>query len=166
MESQLRLMDERFYELRGKLDTTRANQRYYVEKYRKQAKELRTKFTLIHGPRYTLDQVPIPDDTVMGAEIAQSVDFLGMGMNNGSVAAAAASPDVQPGKIRPSTGKASYGGSRNTTSVNPGEEGLNKQQLELLKASKQSSIKTKRAQSAPGTRRGGQKKANKHQVVT
>ena len=153
MENQLRLMDERYYELRGKLDTARANQRYYVEKFQKQAKDLRTKFTLIHGPRYTLDQVPIPDETTIGAEIARSVDFFGMGANNQSIVAE--SPDVHPGKIRPSTSKASFGRNGSPAAASHGEEGLNPQQLELLRASKQGSIKSKRAQSAPGGKRGG-----------
>lgn len=162
MESQLRLMDERYYELRGKLDTARANQRYYVEKYQKQAKVLRTKFTLIHGPRYTLDQVPIPDDTVIGAEVARSVDFFGMGVNNQSIMAE--SPEVQPGKIRPSTSKASLSRVVGPTQENRGEEGLNQQQLELLRASKSSTIKAKRAQSAPGTKRGGGTKGARREM--
>jgi len=44
LEGQLRLMDERFYELRMKLDTARNNQKHYVEKAQRTAKDLRKKF--------------------------------------------------------------------------------------------------------------------------
>jgi len=61
LEGQLRLMDERFYELRMKLDAARSNQKHYVEKAQKTAKELRKKFAVIHGPRHNLDDVVVPE---------------------------------------------------------------------------------------------------------
>jgi len=61
LEGQLRLMDERFYELRMKLDAARSNQKYYVEKAQKTAKDLRKKFAVIHGPRHKLDDIVVPE---------------------------------------------------------------------------------------------------------
>lgn len=158
MEGQLRLMDERFYELRGKLDSARHNQRFYVEKYKKEAKELRNKFTTIHGPRYNLDSVQVPE----GFEMQQSVDFFGTGQQQqqqqqyGSLDQ---SPEIQQGRVRPSTT------SRNNltgTDDIPGSQGMSSAQLELLRGSTGKKSSGGRAKTAPGGRRskGGNKKKN------
>ena len=59
LEGQLRLMDEKYYELRCKLDTARANQRHAVKRAEDIARDLRKKFTVIHGPRVALDSVVV-----------------------------------------------------------------------------------------------------------
>lgn len=152
MEGQLRLMDERFYELRGKLDSARHNQKYYVDKYKKEAKELRNKFTAIHGPRYNLDSVRVPE----GFEMQQSVDFFGTQQsqqNQQQYGSLDQSPEIQQGRVRPSTTSSRA----NLTGTNdiPGSQGMSNQQLELLRSSTGKKSTGGRAKTAPGGRRNG-----------
>lgn len=153
MEGQLRLMDERFYELRGKLDSARHNQRYYVEKYKKEAKELRNKFTAIHGPRYNLDSVRVPDTF----EMQQSVDFFSSApQQQQQLGSLDQSPDIQQGRVRPSTSsqRASVTGGKNEI---PGSQGMSNQQLEMLRGSTGKKTMGGRAKTAPGGKRSGDK---------
>ncbi len=60
LEDQLRLMDEKYLELRGKLDWARENGAKRVKKAEKIAAELRVKYALAGGTG-TLDNVPLPD---------------------------------------------------------------------------------------------------------
>jgi hypothetical protein len=163
MEGQLRMMDDRFYELRTKLDTARHNQRFYVEKYQKQCKDLRAKFTAIHGPRYSLDSVVVPEGYEVQKQQQQSaVDFFGTGdaqeqqMNSQS-------PNIGPGRVRPSTSNranSSSGGGKSSGNVNagtnaiPGSEGLSRTQMEMLRSGT-GKKSTGRASTAPGGKRRG-----------
>lgn len=75
LEDQLRLMDEKFLELRTKLDWARELGTKKVKKAEKTAKELRTKFALL-GNNSLLDNVPLPSiHTGMGMELSGHVSF-------------------------------------------------------------------------------------------
>lgn len=58
MEDQLRLMDEKYLELRTKLDWQREHSRKEIAKHKKVAQTLRSKFALMGGT-VLLDEVPI-----------------------------------------------------------------------------------------------------------
>lgn len=122
LEGQLRLMDDRFYEMRQKLDTARANQKTVVERAAKQVKELRKKFGVIHGPRHALDDVVVPElppfrdqenrdvNTNAGGNfnntgIITEFDYAGSGGGFGYAERSMVGGDVYvpPGKIRPGT---------------------------------------------------------------
>jgi len=60
LEDQLRLMDEKYLELRTKLDWARENSEKKVRSAVAKAKELRVKFALM-GNTMPLDKVPLPD---------------------------------------------------------------------------------------------------------
>jgi len=60
LEDQLRLMDEKYLELRTKLDWARDNSEKKVRAAVAKAKELRVKFALM-GNTMPLDKVPLPD---------------------------------------------------------------------------------------------------------
>jgi hypothetical protein len=60
LEDQLRLMDEKYLELRTKLDWARENSEKKVRTAVAKAKELRVKFALM-GNTMPLDKVPLPD---------------------------------------------------------------------------------------------------------
>merc|ERR1711991_392098 len=60
LEDQLRLMDEKYLELRSKLDWARENGARRVKKAEKLAADLRVKYALAGGTG-TLDNVPLPD---------------------------------------------------------------------------------------------------------
>lgn len=60
LEDQLRLMDEKYLELRTKLDWARENSEKKVRTAVAKAKELRVKFALL-GNTMPLDKVPLPD---------------------------------------------------------------------------------------------------------
>lgn len=87
LEDQLRLMDEKYLELRGKLDWARENSEKKIQQAQKKAKELRKKFALLgHG---ALDKVQLPglehgsastcapggSALEAGGSISSSVDF-------------------------------------------------------------------------------------------
>ena len=59
LEDQLRLMDEKYLELRTKLDYTRSSTSKKVMRARREASELRTKFALMSG-NLLLDNVDLP----------------------------------------------------------------------------------------------------------
>ena len=92
LEDQLRLMDEKYLELRTKLDWTRDNGNRRVLKAEKTAKELRMKFALAGGSSL-LDKLPLPDIFQSGAaaqsagEFMQSMDHYNQGMGISSSAA-------------------------------------------------------------------------------
>lgn len=58
LEDQLRLMDEKYLELRTKLDWQREYSRKEIAKHKKVAQNLRSKFALMGGS-VLLDEVPI-----------------------------------------------------------------------------------------------------------
>jgi len=60
LEDQLRLMDEKYLELRGKLDWARENGERKIRQAVNKAKELRVKFALL-GHNTPLDKIPLPD---------------------------------------------------------------------------------------------------------
>ena len=60
LEDQLRLMDEKYLELRTKLDWARENSEKKVRAAVAKAKELRVKFALM-GNTMPLDKIPLPD---------------------------------------------------------------------------------------------------------
>lgn len=60
LEDQLRLMDEKYLELRTKLDYARDLGAKKVKRAEQQAKELRVKFALSNNASMMLDQVPLP----------------------------------------------------------------------------------------------------------
>lgn len=65
LEDQLRLMDEKYLELRVKLDWARENGDKKVKKAQQQAKELRMKFTMLAGGT-SLDKISLPSLGQMG----------------------------------------------------------------------------------------------------
>ena len=152
LESQLRLMDERFYELRMKLDAARSNQKRYVKKAVDQAKTLRAKFTQAFGPRYQLDDVQLPASTKISSKRPatagvpstpqqvtniNSVSFAGLDRNDsiagGSGGIAPPEPafdpfttdfsHVTPGKIRPNMGSSGSSGKKSRPRTAPGGSG-------------------------------------------
>ena len=92
LEDQLRLMDEKYLELRTKLDWTRENGNKRVLKAEKTAKELRMKFALAGGASL-LDKMPLPEIFQSGpaahsaSEFMNSVDMYNQGMGVSSSAA-------------------------------------------------------------------------------
>lgn len=95
LEDQLRLMDEKYLELRGKLDWARENSEKKIQQAQRKAKELRKKFALLgHG---ALDKVQLPgidpgsvstfalgESVLEGSgSVASSVDF-GSSMGGGT----------------------------------------------------------------------------------
>ena len=92
LEDQLRLMDEKYLELRTKLDWTRENGNKRVLKAEKTAKELRMKFALAGGASL-LDKMPLPEIFQSGpaaqstADFMHSVDMYNQGMGVSSSAA-------------------------------------------------------------------------------
>jgi hypothetical protein len=58
LEDQLRLMDEKYLELRTKLDWQREHSRKEIAKHKKVAQMLRSKFALMGGT-ILLDEVPV-----------------------------------------------------------------------------------------------------------
>jgi hypothetical protein len=160
LEGQLRLMDERFFELRNKLDTARANQKHQVEKAERKAKELRKKFGVIHGPRHTLDEVVIPELPPFLNEnthpnvhtgIITEFDTVGVGFTEGSMVGG--DMYVPPGKIRPGTAAMALRQSQNGA-TDPHASLRENLQLrnEIKKAAKMrpSTAPPKRPQSAAG----------------
>ena len=65
LEDQLRLMDEKYLELRVKLDWARENGDKKVKKAQQQAKELRMKFTMLAGGT-SIDKISLPSLGQMG----------------------------------------------------------------------------------------------------
>ena len=65
LEDQLRLMDEKYMELRTKLDWTRLQSERTVKKSQEEARSLRTKFALMQG---TFSGGTILDNVEIGVE--------------------------------------------------------------------------------------------------
>ena len=61
LEDQLRLMDEKYLELRSKLDWTREIGAAKIKKAEKKAADLRVKYALTTNSTAVLDYVPLPD---------------------------------------------------------------------------------------------------------
>jgi len=72
LEDQLRLMDEKYLELRLKLDWARENGEKKVKKAQAAAKALRIKFTMLSGGSTSLDKIQLPS-------LSQSQSYLDMG---------------------------------------------------------------------------------------
>ena len=102
LEDQLRLMDEKYLELRTKLDWTRENGNRRVQKAEKTAKELRMKFALAGGSSL-LDKLPLPDIFQSGAGAQSASDFMqsmdhynqGMGISSSAAYGMGGSYDMQ-----------------------------------------------------------------------
>ena len=73
LEDQLRLMDEKYLELRTKLDYARENGAKKVQQAEKVSKELRMKFALA-GNSSMLDKVPLPSIFTNGSIAQQSTE--------------------------------------------------------------------------------------------
>ena len=69
LEDQLRLMDEKYLELRVKLDWARENGEKKVKKAQQQAKELRMKFTMLAGGSASIDKITLPSLSQMGSQV-------------------------------------------------------------------------------------------------
>jgi len=72
LEDQLRLMDEKYLELRLKLDWARENGEKKVKQAQAAAKALRIKFTMLSGGSASLDKIQLPS-------LSQSQSYLDMG---------------------------------------------------------------------------------------
>ena len=102
LEDQLRLMDEKYLELRTKLDWTRENGNRRVLKAEKTAKELRMKFALAGGSSL-LDKLPLPEIFQSGAGAQSQSDFMqsmdhynqGMGISSSAAFGMGGSYDMQ-----------------------------------------------------------------------
>eukprot|EP00605_Chrysophyceae_sp_TOSAG23-4_P000408 GSChrysophyteH1.ASY1.ANO1.464.1 assembled CDS len=68
LEDQLRLMDEKYLELRVKLDWARENGEKKVRKAQAAAKDLRMKFTMLTGGSTSLDKMTLPSLAQMGSQ--------------------------------------------------------------------------------------------------
>ena len=81
LEDQLRLMDEKYLELRGKLDWARENSEKKIQQAQRKAKELRKKFALLGGG--PLDKIQLPG--LEGGGSQTSVSFGGSMLEGSSV---------------------------------------------------------------------------------
>ena len=76
LEDQLRLMDEKYLELRTKLDFARENSEKRIKKADKTASDLRVKFALL-GHSGSLDAMPMPNQSIAGSQTFDGTGSLG-----------------------------------------------------------------------------------------
>lgn len=76
MEDQLRLMDEKYLELRTKLDYARESSEKRIKKAERTAGDLRVKFALA-GNMGSLDAIPLPQSQMMGQGTFDGTGSLG-----------------------------------------------------------------------------------------
>ena len=162
LEGQLRLMDERFFELRQKLDAARSNQKYYVEKAQKTALDLRKKFAVIHGPRYKLDDVVVPELPQMNENIHPNLyqrtniitefDTPGMLGESSLMDGAGETSNIKAqGKLRPGTA-AALRSSHQFAATDPHQKLQENMELRRSASARPSTAPHARPQSAGATR--------------
>merc|ERR1711991_248968 len=76
LEDQLRLMDEKYLELRTKLDFARESSEKRIKKADRTASDLRVKFALL-GHTGSLDALPMPNHSIAGSQPFDGTGSLG-----------------------------------------------------------------------------------------
>ena len=125
LEDQLRLMDEKYLELRVKLDWARENGEKKVKQAQQKAKELRIKFTMLSGGSKSLDTMQLPslsgnqNSSYVGIDSmaeGSSVDFYA-GQDQSYLSAPGTGKSMKSGK---SIGKKGNLSSKSTDSLGAG----------------------------------------------
>jgi hypothetical protein len=75
LEDQLALMDEKYLDLRSKLDWTRDHGMKKIREAEKQAKDLRVKYLLANGRVRGLDSIPLPSEGILSTDISVSSEM-------------------------------------------------------------------------------------------